>query len=263
MVKFPETRTVRDLERSITHLDLDYEIALYSRRKMWLNPKTGLVEVMPRIVNHDGPGTLFSGIPAELLYHDTGTPNTAVAGTAAEVIMNLINPFGQSAQLPAGFWAAGATGGSGIGRTAKLVIRGIWTTVASAGTAIFTTRLGALQSTAATIGGITPTVIPGTPAAQTGGMWEQELDLELQSFGTATAAAVVRGLGKMGVPGWASPNTAQLTYTPMTGQTAASNGLTAATVDITANNYISWNQTCTAATITNIQLLQAFIYGMG
>jgi len=94
-------------------------------------------------------------------------------------------------------------------------------------------------------------------------MWEQELDLELQSFGTATAAAVVRGLGKMGVPGWASPNTAQLTYTPMTGQTAASNGLTAATVDITANNYISWNQTCTAATITNIQLLQAFIYGMG
>ena len=49
----------------------------------------------------------------------------------------------------------------------------------------------------------------------------------------------------------------------MTGQTANSNGLTAATVDITANNYLSFNQTCTALTITNIQLLQLFVYGMG
>ncbi len=260
MVKFPETRTVRDLERSITHFDQDYELALYSRRKMWLNPKTGLTEVMPRVVSAAGPGTLFTGIPAELLYHDIGTANTSVAGTAAEVIMNLINPMGQSAALPAGFWLPGA---GPIGRFAKIVARGIATTAASAGTAIFTTRMGALQSTAATIAGITPTVIPSPPAAQTLGMFEQELDVELQSFGTATAAAVCRGLGKVGFPGWASPNTAQLTWSAMTGQTAASNGLTAATVDITANNYLSLNQTCTAASVTAIQLLQLFVYGMG
>jgi hypothetical protein len=260
MVKFPETRTVRDLERAFTHFDQDYELALYSQRKMWLNPKSGFIEVLPRIVNHDGPGTLFTGIPAELLYHDIGTANTSVAGTAAEVVMNLLNPMGQSAALPAGFWLPGV---GPIGRFAKVVARGIATTAASAGTAIFTTRLGALQSTAATIAGITPTVIPATPAAQTLGMWEQELDIELQSFGTATAAAVCRGLGKVGFPGWALPNTAQLTWSAMTGQTAASNGLTAATVDITANNYLSLNQTCTAATITAIQLLQLFVYGMG
>lgn len=257
MVKFPETRTVRDLERSITHFDQDYELAVYSRRKMWLNPKTGLIEVIPRVVSGAGPGTLFTGIPAELLYHDIGTANTAVAGTAAEVVMNLINPMGQSASLPAGFWLPGF---GPIGRFAKCVARGIWTTAAAAGTAIFTTRMGALQSTAATIAGLTPTVIPGTPAVQAGGMWEEELDIELQSFGTATAAAVCRGLGKVGVPGWAAPNTAQLTYTPMV---ASATGLTAATVDVTANNYLSFNQTCTAATITNIQLLQLFVYGMG
>ena len=258
-MKFPETRTRRDLERSFTHLDLDYEIALYSRRKMWLNPKTQQIEVMPRVISGAGPGTLFTGIPAELLYHDQGTANTSVAGTAAEVVMNLLNPMGQSAVLPAGFWLPSGI----IGRFAKCVVRGIATTAASAGTAIFTTRMGALQSTAATIAGITPTVIPGTPAAQTLGMWEQELDIELQSYGTVTASAVCRGLGKVGFPGWASPNTAQLTWSAMTGQTAASNGLTAATVDITANNYLSFNQTCTAATVTAIQLLQLFVYGMG
>ncbi len=258
-MKFPETRTRCDLERSFTHLDLDYEIEFYSRRKMWLNPKTNQIEVMPRIVSGAGPGTLFTGIPAELLYHDQGTANTSVAGTAAEVVMNLLNPMGQSAVLPAGFWLPSGN----IGRFAKCVVRGIATTAASAGTAIFTTRMGALQSTAATIAGITPTVIPATPAAQTLGMWEQELDIELQSYGTVTAAAVCRGLGKVGFPGWASPNTAQLTWSAMTGQTAASNGLTAATVDITANNYLSFNQTCTAATITAIQLLQLFVYGMG
>src|SRR5437868_2156269 len=139
MVKFQTMRTVRDLERSITHFDQDYELALYSRRKMWLNPKTGLIEVIPRVISGAGPGTLFTGIPAELLYHDTGTANTSVAGTAAEVVMNLYNPFGQSAQLPAGFWTAGGTGGSGLGRFAKVVLRGIVTTAASAGTAIFTT----------------------------------------------------------------------------------------------------------------------------
>lgn len=252
-------RTARDIERAITHLDLDYELAYYARRKMILN-RNGQVEVVRSLYGADGPGTLFSGIPSELLYHDQGVANTAVAGTAAEVIMNLINPFGQSASLPAGFFMPGV---GPIGRTAKLVIRGIWTTAAVAGTAIFTTRIGALQSTAATIGGITPTVIPGTPAVLAGGMWEQELDLTLQSFGTATAAAVLRGMGKHGCTGWAAPNTNQLTWTPMTGQSANSNGLSAATFDITANNYISWNQNCTAATITNIQLLAAFIYGLG
>jgi hypothetical protein len=254
-------RTARDLERSLTHLDLDYEMAYYARRKMLLT-REGKIDVVRSLFGTDGPGSLFTGIPAELLYRDTGTPNTAVAGTAAEVVMNLINPFGQSAVIPAGFWLPGS-GPAGIGRMAKLVIRGIWTTAAAAGTAIFTTRVGALQSVTATIAGITPTVIPGTPAALAGGMWEQELDVELQSFGTATAAAIIRGLGKMGVTGWASPNTNQLTWTPMTGQSANSNGLSAATVDITANNYISWNQNCTAATITSIQLLQAFVYGMG
>jgi hypothetical protein len=256
-MKFPETRTVRDIERSITHFDQDYELALYSRRKMWLNPKTCGIEVMPRIVSAAGPGTLFTGIPAELLYHDTGTANTSVAGTAAEVVMNLYNPFGQSASLPAGFWLPGV---GPIGRFAKVVLRGIATTAVSAGTAIFTTRMGAVQSTAATVAGITPTVIPATPAAQALGMWEEELDIELQSFGTAAASAVCRGLGKVGFPGQVLPS---LGYFSMTGQSAASNGLTAAAVDITANNYLSFNQNCTAASVTAIQLLQAFVYGMG
>lgn len=255
---FLPSRSQKEIERSITHLDLDWELNHYRNRKMMRDPKTGLIG--PVSLGADGPGTLFTGIPAELLYHDIGTANTSVAGTAAEVVMNLYNPFGQSAVIPAGFWLPGI---GPIGRFAKLVIRGIVTTAASAGTAIFTTRMGAVQSTSATIVGITPTTVPATPAAQTLGMFEQELDVELQSFGTASAAAVCRGLGKHGMPGWASPNTAQLTWSAMTGQSAASNGLTAATVDITINNYISWNQTCTAATITAIQLLQAFIYGMG
>ena len=272
-------RTQREIERSITHLDLDWELDFYSKRRMIQDARTGKVEVVPfgsdthimseavkagisplALWSRNVKATLFTGIPAELLYHDTGAANTAVAGTAAEVVMNLYNPFGQSAVLPAGFWLPGV---GPIGRVAKCVIRGIWTTAAAAGTAIFTTRLGAVQSTAATIAGITPTVIPATPAVIAGGLWEQELDIELQSFGTAAASAVVRGLGKHGATGWASPNTNQLTWTPMTAQSANSNGLSVAGVDITANNYLSWNQNCTAATITSIQLLQAFIYGMG
>jgi hypothetical protein len=275
-------RTARDVERSLTHFDQDYELAYYSQRKMVRDPRSGMVGAVATgsdahvmdlatraaisplaLWSQSVKATLFTGIPAELLYHDIGTANTSVAGTAAEVVMNLYNPFGQSANLPAGFWQAGGAGGAGVGRFAKVVLRGIVTTAAVAGTAIFTTRMGAVQSTAATIVGITPTTVPATPAAQTLGMWEQELDIELQSFGTATAAAVCRGLGKVGMPGWASPNTAQLTWSAMTGQTAASNGLTTATVDITATNYLSFNQTCTAATITAIQLLQAFVYGMG
>ena len=248
-------RSQKEIERSITHLDLDWEIEFYRNRKIIIDPKTG--EIGPVSLGRDGPGTLFTGIPCELLYHDMGTANTSVAGTAAEVVMNLYNPFGQSAVIPAGFWLPGF---GPIGRTAKLVVRGIATTAAAAGTAIFTTRMGAAQSTAATIVGITPTVVPSTPAVATLSMWEQELDVELQSFGTANAAAVCRGLGKHGMPGQVLTS---LGFFPMTGQTALSNGLTAATVDITVNNFISWNQNCTAASVTAIQLLQAFIYGMG
>lgn len=255
------SRSQKDIERSITHLDIDQEMDFYRNRKMVINPRTGKVEIL-NLKLMDGPGTLFTGIPCELLYHDTGTANTSVAGTAAEVQMNLANPFGQSAVIPAGFWLPGV---GPVGRVAKLVIRGIVTTAASAGTAIFTNRLSttAFNGATGTIIGITPTTVPSTPAAQTLGMFEQELDVSLQSFGTATAAAVLRGLGKHGMPGWASPNTAQLTWSAMTGQTAASNGLTAATIDIQNTNYISWNQTCTALTITAIQLLQAFVYGIG
>src|SRR5258708_13001078 len=96
-----QERTGEDVEGSFTHFDQDYELAYYARRKMQLS-QSGKLTVVGSTYGADGPGTLFSGIPAELLYHDQGTPNTAVAGTAAEVIMNLINPFGQSAQLPAG-----------------------------------------------------------------------------------------------------------------------------------------------------------------
>lgn len=257
MSNYLRPRSQQEIERSITHLDIDHELKFYRNRKMVCDPHTGRLEILN--LKWDGPGTFFTGIPCELLYHDTGTANTSVAGTAAEVVMNLINPFGQSAMIPAGFWLPSG----GIGRFAKLVIRGIVTTAAAAGTAIFTTRMGALASTSATIVGITPTTVPATPAVQTLGLFEQELDVELQSYGTVTAQSVCRGLGKHGMPGWASPNTAQLTWSAMTGQSAASNGLTAATVDTTINNYISWNQNCTAATITAIQLLQAFVYGMG
>jgi hypothetical protein len=257
---FLPERTQKEIERSITHLDIDQEMNFYRQRRMMRDPKTGLIG--PVSIGKEGPGTLFTGIPCELLYHDTGTANTSVAGTAAEVQMNLANPFGQAAIIPAGFWLPGV---GPIGRVAKLVIRGIVTTAASAGTAIFTNRISttAFNGATGTIIGITPTTVPATPAAQTLGMFEQELDVALQSFGTATAAAVLRGLGKHGMPGWASPNTAQLTWSAMTGQSAASNGLTASTVDIQNTNYIAWNQNCTAATITAIQLLQAFVYGMG
>ena len=45
--------------------------------------------------------------------------------------MNLYNPFGQSAYIPAGFWLPGV---GPIGRVAKTVIRGIVTTAAAFGT---------------------------------------------------------------------------------------------------------------------------------
>ncbi len=254
MSTFGSSRSRTEVERSITHFDQDYEIDLYRNRKMVIDPKTGKVEVLN--LRWKGPGSFFTGIPCEVLYHDTGTANTSVAGTAAEVIMNLISPFGQPAMIPAGFWLPSG----GIGRFAKVVLRGIATTAASAGTAIFTTRMGASQVTSSTIAGITPTCVPSTPTAATLSMWEQELDIELQSYGTVTAQSVCRGLGKMGFPGQVLPS---MGFFPMTGQTALSNGITAATVDTTINNYLSCNQTCTAASVTAIQLLQMFVYGMG
>jgi hypothetical protein len=255
---FLPARTLNEVERSITHFDQDYEIALYRNRKMRIDPKTGEIGATHIAFPHGRgqAGTFFTGIPCELLYHDQGTANTSVAGTAAEVVMNLINPFGQSAMIPAGFWLPSG----GIGRFAKVVLRGIATVAASAGTAIFTTRMGALASTSATIAGITPTLFPATPTAATASMWEQELDIELQAYGTVSAQSVCRGLGKVGFPGQVLPS---MGFFPMTGQTALSNGLTAATVDTTINNFLSCNQTCTAASVTAIQLLQMFVYGMG
>lgn len=280
-----QMRTQKDIERSITHPDVEKEMWYYSKRKMLLDGRGGTRIVLQGGEEHlvararemgisplaiwskQIKATIFTGIPAELLYHDMGVANTSVAGTASEVSMNLANPFGQQAYLPAGFWMPGGN----IGRFAKVVLRGTATTAASAGTAIFTNRLSTTAFNGASgtvIAGITPTVCAATPVAQTTGMWEQELDIELQSYGTTSAQAIVRGLGKMGFPGYSStaPWTAQmLNWVAMMGG-AANNGtgLSSANLDITGNNYIACNQNCTAATIpSGLQLLQMFVYGMG
>ncbi len=281
MIATYQMRTQKDIERSITHPEVEKEMWYYSNRKMLSDNRGGTrlvqmggeehlvsrareIGISPLAIwSKQIKATIFTGIPAELLYHDMGVANTSVAGTAVEVSMNLANPFGQQAYLPAGFWMPGGN----IGRFAKVVLRGTITTAASAGTAIFTNRLSTTAfngASGAVIAGITPTVIPGTPAVVTLGMWEQELDIELQSYGTTSAQAVVRGLGKHGSPGWASPNTVQLTWSAMTGGSAASVGLSSANLDITGNNYIACNQNCTALTVpSGLQLLQMFVYGMG
>src|SRR5690348_11478692 len=72
---FLPERTQKEIERSITHLDIDQEMNFYRQRRMMRDPKTGLIG--PVSIGKEGPGTLFTGIPCELLYHDTGTANTS------------------------------------------------------------------------------------------------------------------------------------------------------------------------------------------
>src|ERR1700752_3940057 len=110
MVSILTPRTARDIERSITHFDQDYEMDYYSKRKMVFNPRTKHIDVVGRgselhvmdmaaragisplaLWSRDVKASLFTGMPNELLYRDLGTANTAVAGTAAEVVMNLFN----------------------------------------------------------------------------------------------------------------------------------------------------------------------------
>lgn len=241
------TRTQKDIERAITHPDLDYEIWRAKARRWGRNRQTGLY--MPYDERHSS----LTGTYAELIY------SNSVVGTAKNTFTTefAINDSAMGALpvLPAFFFQPGGP----LGRTLRIVARVVQLGTASTPPTwqVFH-RLNPL---------VTPAVPPtgpniGSSAAITGttttnSLWETELDVQLALFGLAGNNSTLRGLGM-----WLSPVGL---VSPFSGQLyggGASPG-TVATFDFSLLNTLTYGVVCgTSLAANQVQLLQLLVLGL-
>lgn len=249
LVKAYPARTLKDIERAITHPDLDKELALAAMKRYyqvgndvvigWKNPKRR--------------GSAMTPVGSELIYGNVAA-GTAKNTFTTEFQINDTAGMGPAPIIPQGFFLPAAARGKAL----RIVTRGICS-VTGTPTWIWTHRFNptltpANPPTGANVGSnAAATALTGV----TNQLWEAEIDVQCVTEGAAGANSTFRGLGTLFAAGlFASAATLSI----FAG--GASPG-TVATVDISTTNTFTLSSTCSASSASNsIQLLQLLIFGL-
>src|SRR6267142_3578041 len=242
-------RTEQEIERSITHSDLDYELWNAGRTRFELDE--GHVRKLPRITG----GSFSTGQVAELIYSNplvgtaknTFTTEFAINDTAGMGPICTINPAAIG-------WGPGLMRGKAL----RIVARGVQLGTASTPpTWLWTFRLNptltpAVPPTGPSIGQ-SVAALTGTTTAST--LWEAELDVQLTLEGAAGNNSTLRGLGMVWSPrGLVSPFMTELFGS------GASPG-TVATFDWSVQNTLTAGITCgTSLAANQMQLLALLVF---
>jgi hypothetical protein len=241
---------LRRIERAITHPDLDFEAYRVARTRFVPMMVDGRMTVMPV---HRDPyrGSFITGTSSELIYSNT-TVGTAKNTFTTEAVINDTVGMGPQPILPAFFWLPSGS----VGKTIRVIARGIRSDVATTPTWQFFTKLGLAATTAgANIGSITATQISATAA--TALLWEYEMEAQLTVAGATGTNSTIRGLGFC---------TFQATPTTTLGLQIFGAGVspgTVSTVDISVTNYVNFNAACGTSNGSNsVQLLQLLLFGL-
>lgn len=246
---FIPARSLAEIERAISHPDLDQEIDRVSRQTFVRDPDSGLVLPIGVVKG----ASFLTGTGTELIYSNP-TAGTAKASFTTEFMINDTAGMGPAPVLPAWFFLPSRSRSQSI----RIVARGI-ASVTGTPTWQWTFRLN-------------PTVTPAVPptGANVGSnsaatsltgvsnqLWECELDVQLTIEGAAGANSTVRGLGMISAPGLFTPGAASSLFGG-----GASPG-TVATVDISVLNTLTVGSTCGTSNASNsIQLLQLLVFGL-
>lgn len=242
-------KTERELERRITHPDLDFELDQATRYRWVRDHKSGLV--MTKTV---GCASGLSGTWGELIYSNT-TAGTAKNTFTAEFSINDVVGMGAMPVLPAYFFYPGR-----LGQAIRVVARGVQLGTASTPpTWQFNFRLNPVVTPA---NPPTGPIIAGMPAAITGTtttntLWEAEFDAQFTAAGAPGNNSTMRGLGSFySTRGLVSPFGSDLFGG------GASPG-TVATVDYSLLNTLTVGVICgTSLAANQMTLLQLLVFGL-
>lgn len=241
-----------DMERALTHRDLEWEMeraSLYSY--VWDYQKREMVR-LPKIQGGSGLGT---GTYAELMY------SNAAAGTAkntftTEFQINDTAAMGPAPVIPAFYFAPQV----GLSKTIRIVADVIqlgtgstpptWQVIHRFNPVV----TPAVPPTGPNVGGMTAGVT-GTTTAST--LWRSELDVQLTLLGAAGNNSTLRGTGMVWSPtGFVSPFMAAL----LGG--GASPG-TVATFDFSLLNTLTYGVVCgTSLAANQVQLISLMMIGL-
>ena len=248
-VSYVPGQTEWDIEHSITHPDLDWEIRKAARdRFVW---DEGHVRRIRRIAGGSGLTNTWT----ELLY-SSPTAGTAKNTFTTEFQVNDTAGMGPVCMLPAWFFLPSRARGQAL----RVVARGVQLgTGATPPTWLWTFRLNPVVTPAAPPTG---PIIAGGVAAITGTtttntLWEAEFDVQLILEGAAGNNSTLRGLGQVtSTRGLVSPFGMDLFGG------AASPG-TVATFDMSLLASLTVGITCGTSLVANqMQLLQLLVMGL-
>ena len=241
--------TQRELERSITHFDLDREIWEAKRKRFVFDRDTGLVVPVKPISG--GLGAYFTGTGPEI--YSNPLVGTAKTTFTTEFMINDTTGMGPAPVLPAFYFLPSG----GRGKALRIIARGI-ASVTGTPTWIWTFRLNPV---------VTPAVPPTGPnvgsnaaatalSGVTNQLWSCELDVQMTLEGAGGNNSTMRGLGMVTAPGL---------FTPAASCSIFGGGATPGTVatfDFSLLNTLTVGATCSASSASNsIQLLQLLVLG--
>ena len=243
-------RTLKDIERAVTHLDIDAELARAKRHRWTRDPMTGLH--LPYAHRHSG----LTGTYTELIYSNP-LPFTAKNTFTAEFQINdQIAATGPPPVLPAFFFQPGQARGKAL----RIVARGLQLgTGSTPPTWTLTLRLNPVVTPAnpptGPIIGIS-NALTGTVTANT--LWEAELDVQFTLEGAPGNNSTLRGLGQ-----WTSPQGFATPFASALSGGAVNSVGTVATFDLSLLSTLTVGMTCgTSLAANQMQLLQLLVMGL-
>lgn len=265
-------KTPDQLERSITHFDLDRELWEQQHKIFIVDPsnsrKVIAVKAAPKARSWAGGSPSardrcrrymnITGTAQETLYSNA-LVGTAKASFTTEFAINDTAGMGAQPVIQPGFWNTQGPG-SPRGRGIRVISRGV-AGVTGTPTWLWTYRLNAVVTPA---NPPTGPIVAGQPGAVTAlngvsaQFWEACFDLQLTLDGAPGGNSTFRGLGIVNAPGLFTPTANSALFGG-----AASPG-TIATVDISLLNTLTVGITSSSSSASNtIQLLQLLIISLG